>query len=65
MGEITMITTADTDVHVVEGDVDMVRLKVKRNDWIATTDGRFVSCDKVVCVWKPTQSELEGFLESM
>ena len=65
MPELVMLTTADTDVHVVEGNIDLVCMKVARNTWIETVDKRRVRCDKVVSVWTPSEEELEGFLESM
>jgi len=60
---ITMLTTVDTDIHVVSGDTDLVRMKVERNTWLVTVDGRYVKSDKVVSVWTPTDDDLEGFKE--
>lgn len=60
---ITMLTTVDTDIHVVNGETDLVRMKVERNTWLVTVDGRYVKSDKVVSVWTPTDDDLEGFKE--
>ena len=65
MPELVMVTTADTDIHVIEGNIDLVCMKLTRNEWIATTDGRRLRCNKVVSVWVPSEEELQGFLESM
>ena len=65
MSELVMATTADTDIHVFEGSIDLVCMKLVRNEWIGTIDGRRVRCNKVVSVWTPSEEELEGFLESM
>jgi len=63
--EVTMLTTADADVHVVEGEIDLVRMKVERNKWLLTVDGRLVRTDKVVSVWVPTQEELRSYMEGI
>lgn len=62
---IVMLTTVDTDIHVVGGEIDLVRMKVERNQWLLTIDGRYVRCNKVVSVWAPDEEELEGFLDSV
>lgn len=59
---LTMLTTADADIHVIEGEVDLVRMKVDHNKWLLTVDGRYVKSDKVVCVWTPDEDELRGFM---
>lgn len=60
---LTMITTADTDVHLIEGEIDLVCLKIERNKWLLTTDGHKVLCDKVVSAWVPSEDEVRGFLD--
>ena len=59
--ELTMLTTADTDLHLIPDPLDVTRMKVERNQWIMTTDNRLVRCDKVVALWTPTEEEIEGF----
>lgn len=61
-GKKTMLTTVDTDFHVVDGDVDLVRMKVDHNKWLMTVDGRFVRSDKVVSVWVPSEQELADYM---
>lgn len=61
-GKKTMLTTVDTDFHVIDGDIDLVRMKVDHNKWLMTTDGRFVRSDKVVSVWVPSQQELDDYM---
>lgn len=63
--EVTMVTTSDTDIHLVPFDLDMTRLKVERNAWIATTDGRIVRTSHIVSVWTPSELELAGFMEGV
>lgn len=63
--EWVMVTTVDTDVHLFKSNIDLMRLKVERNTWLATVDGRFVKSDKVVSVWTPTEEELRGFTEAL
>lgn len=65
MPELVMVTTADTDIHVIEGNIDLVCMKVARNAWIETVDKRRVRCDKIVSVWEPDEFELRGFFGSM
>lgn len=62
---LTMLTTADADIHVIEGEIDLVRMKVDHNKWLLTVDGRYVKSDKVVCVWTPDEDELRGFMEGV
>lgn len=62
--EIVLVTTADSDVHAIEGDIDLVRMKIDHNKWLVTIDNRFVRSDKVVSVWVPGAEELQGWLES-
>lgn len=62
--EITFITTVDSDIHAIAGEIDLVRMKIERNTWIMTTDGRYVLANKVVCAWVPTEEEIEGWLEA-
>lgn len=62
MGEeqaITRIATVDQDIHDIEGDIDCVRMKVDRNPWLLTTDGRLVKSDKVVSMWLRTEEDGE------
>lgn len=60
MRPITRITTADADIHDIEGEIDLVRMKVERNQWLVSTDGRYVRCDKVVSLWVPGPDEPES-----
>lgn len=62
--EIVFITTVDSDIHAIQGEIDLIRMKIERNRWLLTTDGRYVLCDKVVSAWIPSQEEIEGWLES-
>ena len=62
MGEeqaITRIATVDQDLHDIEGSIDYVRMKVDRNPWLLTTDGRLVKSDKVVSMWLRTDEDGE------
>lgn len=62
MGEeqaVTRIATVDQDIHDIEGDIDYVRMKVDRNPWLLTTDGRLVKSDKVVSMWTRTEEDGE------
>lgn len=61
MGEVVFITTCDTDIHAVTGDIDMVRMKVTRNDWIETVDHRYVRTSNIVSIWVPSEDELENY----
>lgn len=60
-----MATTVDADIHLFEGEIELTRLKVERNKWLVTVDGRFVKADKIVAVWVPDEDELRGFLGSV
>ena len=62
--EIVLITTTDADIHAIAGEIDLVRMKIERNTWLMTIDGRYVLTDKVVSAWVPTEEELESWLES-
>ena len=64
-GKKTMLTTVDTDFHVIDGDIDLVRMKVDHNKWLMTTDGRFVRSDKVVSVWVPSERELDDYMSGI
>ena len=62
MGEeqaITRIATVDQDLHDIEGDLYHVRMKIDRNPWLLTTDGRLVKSDKVVSMWLRTEEDGE------
>lgn len=63
-GEYTMVTTVDSDIHLFEMDVPMVRSKAKADHWLETVDGHFVRGDKVVSVWVPDEHMIQGFFES-
>lgn len=54
---ITRVTTEDTDVHDVIGDVDHVRYKADKGMWLLTTDGRYVKGSKIVSAWTPTEED--------
>lgn len=60
-----MVTTADADIHLIDETIDMARLKVERNRWLLTIDGRYVKTDKVVSVWEPSESELRNYMEGI
>lgn len=60
---MTMITTCDADVHLISGEVDMVRMKIEKNKWLLTTDGRYVFTRNVVSAWTPSEDEVKGFLD--
>ena len=62
MDEYTMVTTADADFHLIEGDVASVRMKVEKNHWLPTMDGRYVQCSQVVAVWTPSKREYDDFM---
>ena len=62
--EVTFVATADSDVHVIAGEIDLVRMKIERNTWVMTIDGRYVKCDKVVSAWVPSVEEIEGWLDT-
>ena len=61
--KVTMIATCDTDVHLIQGDIDLVRMKIDKNKWLLTTDGRYVTTRSVVSVWEPSEDEVKGFLD--
>lgn len=63
--KMTMITTCDTDVHLIPGDIDMVRMKIDKNKWLLTTDGRYVTTHSVVSAWEPTVEEMKGFIDGI
>lgn len=63
--EVTMLTTVDADVHIISCDLDMARLKVERNKWLLTVDGRMVRTDKVVTLWTPSVEELRSYMEGV
>lgn len=65
MRDITLATTMDTDVHAFHGNMNLIRAKVERNDWIMTTDERLVRSNAIVCIWEPTDEELESFMEDV
>lgn len=59
MEKVTRVTTVDTDIHDIVGDIDLVRQKIDSPSvrWLLTTDGRYVRCDKVVSAWVPGPDE--------
>lgn len=61
--KVTMITTCDTDVHLIQGDIDLVRMKIDKMKWLLTTDGRYVTTRSVVSAWEPSEDEVKGFLD--
>ena len=61
--KVTMITTCDTDVHLIQGDIDLVRMKIDKMKWLLTTDGRYVTTRSVESVWEPSEDEVKGFLD--
>lgn len=63
-GEFTMATTVDADIHLFEGELSLVRMKVERKRWLVTVDDHFVKCDKVVSLWTPAPEEIKGWSES-
>ena len=63
--KLTMLTTVDADIHVLNEDIDLARMKIDYNKWLMTIDGRYVRSDKVVCVWVPDVDELRGFMEGV
>lgn len=60
-----MLTTADADIHIVEGEIDLVRMKVERNKWLLTIDGHLVRTDKVVSLWEPSEEEMRNYMEGI
>lgn len=64
MDNLTMATTVDCDIHLFEGDVATIRMKVYGKKWLESVDGRFIRCDKVVSVWTPAEEEVEGWYKS-
>lgn len=62
---VTMLTTVDADIHVIEDDIDLARMKVERNKWLMTIDGRLVRTDKVVSLWEPSQEEMRNYMEGI
>lgn len=62
MPEYTMITTTDTDIHVVEGNVAEVRMKASKVKWLTTIDNRFVNTAQVVSLWTPEPEQLEAWM---
>lgn len=65
MDDYTMITTCDTDIHLIGDSIDTVRLKCERVKWLVTVDGRYVNSANVVSMWTPTEYEIEGFSEAL
>ena len=55
--EFVLVTTADTDIHAIAGELDLVRMKIDHNKWLITLDGRLLKADKVVSVWVPSDEE--------
>ena len=62
---VTMLTTVDADIHVIEDDIDLARMKVERNKWLMTIDGRLVRTDKVVSLWEPSQEDMRNYMEGI
>ena len=63
--DYTMVTTCDTDIHLIKEPVDVTRMKCARVKWIVTIDGRYVNTASVVSLWEPTEEQAQGFLEDM
>lgn len=59
--DVVFATTCDTDIHMILGDLDMVRMKVTRNDWIETVDKRLVRTSNIVSIWVPSQEDLDNY----
>lgn len=63
--DYAMVTTCDTDIHLICDSVDTTRMKCERVKWLVTVDGRYVNTANVVSVWEPTEEQIQGFLEDM
>lgn len=59
--EVVFATTCDTDIHAIPGKLDMVQMKVSRNNWIETIDHRLVRTSNIVSIWTPSQEDLENY----
>lgn len=59
--EITLATTSDADIHAFDGSVLMIAMKVQHNDWIKTTDGRYIRTSSIVSLWNPSMFELKEY----
>ena len=64
MPEYVMVATADHDLHLIEGDMTLVKMKVERKAWLETIDKHLVRCNQVVSIWVPLPEEVEGWMSS-
>lgn len=65
MPEYSMVTTTDTDIHLIESSADTTRMKCERVKWLTTVDGRFVNTANVVSIWTPEADEVRSYLRNI